>query len=293
MKRIYSIISCVALLASLAACDHSAKYQTAAFARLSSDTYSIKEDGGMLRIPVSVFNNDGQSTNVTFKLNNISAKEGDNYTVEPANGVLSFEGNGTHYVTFYIVNKPGEYTGNVALTMELTSATNDVEVCAMTTARITIEDKDHPLADILGLYTVNCYGYNVGDIEYQMTLYPDDDDITIVWCDAIVPMFANYKAQGDGSIFATVSEDHNVLTFKAGQSTKSFNVGYGIQQVYGCHYDGGYYVDEDDIVFTRQPDGTFTTDSGICCLDCYVWPSDGGFILGAANGHKIVWTPAQ
>lgn len=294
MKKVYSILACAALLASLAACDHSAKYHTDAFARLTSDSYSIKEDGGVLRIPVSVFNNDGQSTNVTFKVENITAKEGDNYTVEPANGVLSFNGNGTQYILFNIIDKDGEYTGNVALTVELTGATNDVDICAMTKARVTIEDQDHPLADILGTYTVNCYGYNVGDIEYTMSLYPDEDDISIVWCDAIVPMFANYKAYGDGSIFATVSEDHNVLTFAVGQKTKSFNVGYGIQEVYGCHYNGGYYLDEDeDIVFTRQPDGTFTTDSGICCVDSYVWPSYGGFILGAANGYKIVWTPAQ
>lgn len=294
MKRVYSIISCVALLASLAACDHSAKYQTAPFTRLSATSYSIKEDGGVLRIPVSVFNNDGQSTNVTFKVENINAKEGENYTVEPANGVLTFEGNGTQYVAFNIIDNPGEYTGNVSLTMELTSATNDVEVCAMTKARITIEDNDHPLADILGTYTVNCYGYNIGDVEYTMHLVPDPDDITIVWCDAIMPIYANYTAYGDGSVFATVSEDHKVLTFAVGQSVKSFDIGYGIQQIVGCYYDGGYYIDdENDIVFTRQDDGTFTTDSGICCIDEYVWPSQGGFILGARNGKKIVWTPAK
>lgn len=292
MKKIYSILAGAALLASFVACDHSAKFKTNAFARLTADTYSIKEDAGTLRIPVSVFNNDGNSTNVTFKIDNITAVEGDNYTVEPVNGVLSFEGNGTKYIVFNVIDKDGEYTGNVSLNLEITGATNNVDVCALTKASVTIEDQDHPLADILGQYTVNCYGYNVGDIEYTMTLSPDPNDITKVWCDAIIPMFANYRSNGDGSIVGAVSGDHNIITFAVGQSTVSFNVGYGVQQVYGCYYDDGYYlVDDEDIVFTRQDDGTFTTDSGICCLDSYVWPSQGGFILGAHDGYKITWTP--
>ena len=227
-----------------------------------------------------------------FGVTDVSAVEGVNYTVEPASGVLNFTGNSTEFITFTIINQAGIYTGNVKFVVDLLSATNNVEVCALTRATVTIEDIDHPLAAILGQYTASCYDLDSGDIDYTITLSPDEKDVSLVWVDYIVPMFSDYKSYGDGSIYGKVSADLNTITFPVGQTT-SFNVGYGNMQVLGCYYDDGYYTVKEDIVFTRQEDGSFVTDSGICCVDQYVWPGYGGFILGKVNGKQTVWTPAK
>lgn len=292
MKKIFRMLVGVAVLAALASCDHSAQFKTNSFARMSSGAYSVKENVGILRVPVSVFNNEGATTAVTFKVTDVSAVEGVNYTVEPASGVLNFTGNSTEFITFTIINQAGIYTGNVKFVVDLLSATNNVEVCALTRATVTIEDIDHPLAAILGQYTASCYDLDSGDIDYTITLSPDEKDVSLVWVDYIVPMFSDYKTYGDGSIYGKVSADLNTITFPVGQTT-SFNVGYGNMQVLGCYYDDGYYTVKEDIVFTRQEDGSFVTDSGICCVDQYVWPGYGGFILGKVNGKQTVWTPAK
>lgn len=193
MKKLYYILAGAAMLASLAACDHSAKYQTNAFARLTADSYSIKEDGGTLRIPVSVFNNDGNSTNVTFVVEDLTTAEGSFYTVEPSNGVLSFTGNGTQYITLNIVNRADEYTGNYALDVTIKNATNDVDISGMTSARVVIEDNDHPLNAILGTYTLAGKADYWGDVyDFSVTIAPDPDDITKVIIQNLDPYFVSY-----------------------------------------------------------------------------------------------------
>lgn len=215
MKKLYYILAGAAMLASLAACDHSAKYQTNAFARLTADSYSIKEDGGTLRIPVSVFNNDGNSTNVTFVVEDLTTAEGSFYTVEPSNGVLSFTGNGTQYITLNIVNRADEYTGNYALDVTIKNATNDVYVSGLTSARVIIEDNDHPLNFLLGTYTLaGKADYWGNSFDFSVTLAPDPSDITKVIVQNLDPYFAQNgidAAHGANQFSGQVNDEHTQI----------------------------------------------------------------------------------
>jgi len=289
MKKIYTILTGVALIAALASCDRKEEFKTVPFARLGGTDYSINENGGVLRIPVSVYDNDGGSGSVTFVVKDGTAVEGTDYTVTPASGVFNFTGNGTQYIEISVIDRAGVFTGNLNLTASLTGVSGDLTLSPVTDCSITIADLDHPLADILGAYTATGYGYNFGNFSYTLHLDNDPDDITKVWCDWIMPFWYNYKSYGDGAVYGIVSEDHSTITFPVPQTT-TMNVGYGNQELYGCHYDGGYYIDEDDIVFTKVSEGVYETKSGIAALDSYVWPSYGGFILGAADGYKTTWT---
>ena len=112
MKKTYAVLAGVALIAALASCDRKAEYKTYPFATLEATSYAIAENSGVLRIPVSVFDNDGGSGSVTFVVKDGTAKEGADFTVSPSNGVLSFTGNGTQYIEIAVVDHKGVFTGN-------------------------------------------------------------------------------------------------------------------------------------------------------------------------------------
>ena len=292
MKKTYAVLAGVALIAALASCNRKAEYKTYPFATLEATSYAIAENSGVLRIPVSVFDNDGGSGSVTFVVKDGTAKEGADFTVSPSNGVLSFTGNGTQYIEIAVVDHKGVFTGNTNCSVSVTSVSGDLTLGTVLDCDVTIQDLDHPLADILGTYTATGYGYKLGEFKYTLHLTNDPKDITKVWCDWIMPMWFTLKSYGNASVYGTVSEDHSTITFPVPQ-TVAFNVGYGNQELYGCHWKDpegdGYYIDEDPIVFTKVSEGVYETESGIACLDQYVWPSDGGFILGAKDGYKTTW----
>ncbi len=289
MKKIYTILTGVALVAALASCSRKEEFKTVPYARLGGTEYTINENGGLLRIPVSVYDNDGGVGSVTFVVKDGTAVEGKDFTVEPASGVFNFNGNGTQYIEITIIERAGEFTGNMDFSASLTGVTGDLTLSPVTDCDITIADLDHPLADILGTYTAKGYGYNFGDFSYTLHLTNDPKDVTLVWCDWIMPFWYDYRSYGNGAVVGKVSEDHSTITFKSGQVT-TFDVGYGNQKLYSGYYKDGYEVTDDDIVFTKVSEGVYETENGIVALDDYVWPSYGGYVLGKENGYKTTWT---
>jgi hypothetical protein len=204
-------------------------------------------------------------------------------------------------VTVSIVDNPGVYTGSLDFSLSLVSATENVEIYNGSTYSVTITDNDHPLSSIIGTYTATATALTDGNggtssVSWTLHLTADSESTSVLWCDYILPMFADLTSYGDGSIYCDVSDDLTTLSFPNEQSTQSFDVGYGVQAVYASQYfssgGNGFYVfgvadGVESINFTRTDDTStveFVADIGYCCLDQYVWPSYGGWLLGPNDG---------
>lgn len=168
MNKIVKIIAGLAAVASLAACSQKAEYKTYPYVRLNADSYTYAEDAGTVTIPVYVYadgaeRTDKVNTEVSFVVTDGTAKAGVNYSVEPASGVLSFDGTSEAKITIKIVDRPGEYTSDLNFTIELTGASNGFTLGGLTGTTVTIKDNDHPLANILGTYKTGTVADNWGD----------------------------------------------------------------------------------------------------------------------------------
>jgi hypothetical protein len=303
MKKISIILSVVLAGAIFVSCDKSESYNRYSFFSFETgNTLQVKEDGGSVSIPIRLYNSSKGGT-VTVQGIDGTAVSGTNYSIsDPASGVLTFSpGDTVKYVTISILDNPGVYTGSLDFSLQLKS-TDDVQVGNFDTYNIVISDNDHPLSSIIGTYTATATALTDGNggtsaVTWTLHLSADSESTSVLWCDYILPMFSNLASAGDGSIYCDVSDDLTTLSFPNEQSTQSFDVGYGVQAVYASQYfvssgDNGFYVfgvadGVESINFTRTDDTStveFVADIGYCCLDQYVWPSYGGWLLGPNDG---------
>ncbi len=298
MKSIYRILAFTAVVAAFASCREVSDYKTTPFVNLYRTTVSVNEDAGTVILPVKLGSMKGdKNTTVTFKVVEGTAKEGVNFTVEPAGKALTFNGTDSLAIKIKVVDQPGVFTGSLDFQIELTSATNDYQVGGSSVTAFTIKDNDHPLANILGSYTAEAYGYKYGDVSWTLNLTADEKDVTVVWCDYIVPMLSDFASYGRGYAKGVVSDDKTTITFVGGQELdakggEAFNVGYGTFALYPCSYPGTYSLNEGDLVFNKTEDEgvVFKCLTGAAIVDQYVWPTYGAFLLGSAEGKEIVWT---
>lgn len=298
MKSINRILAFTAVVAAFASCREVSDFTTTPFVNLYRTTVSVNEDVGTVILPVKLGSLKGdKNTSVTFKVVEGAAKEGVNFTIEPAGKVLNFNGTDSLAIKINVVDQPGVFTGALDFQIELESATNDYQVGGSSVTSFTIKDNDHPLANILGTYTATAYGQGAGDVTWTLNLTTDEKDITVVWCDFIVPMLSVYSSYGKGYAKGVVSEDKSTITFEAEQELdakggKAFDVGYGTFALYPCSYPGRYSLDDGDVVFNKTDDAgvVFKCLTGAAIVDQYVWPSYGGYLLGSADGKEIIWT---
>ena len=143
MKRLTYIILASACVAALFSCSRKYEFQTNAYAIMETSSVTVKEDVGVVRIPVSAYNSEGLSGSVYFKVVDGTAVEGTDFTVEPASGVLSFSGNSTDFIDISVINHPGVLTGVLKFSVELTSASGDISnLGGVTSATVEIQDND-------------------------------------------------------------------------------------------------------------------------------------------------------
>jgi hypothetical protein len=220
MKSIYRILAFAAVVAAFASCREVSDYKTTPFANLYRSTVSVAESDGSVTIPVMLSSVKGdKNTSVTFKVVEGTAKEGVNFTVEPASKVLSFNGTDSLDITINVVDNPGVFTGSLTFQIELESATNDYQIGGSSVANFTIKDNDHPLANLFGTFTGTVNGYFNGDYNasVQVLADPDDNDKVLVY--NLDPYFAAYGfvAPTYNAFSGTVNEDKTQITLQAGQ----------------------------------------------------------------------------
>ena len=256
------------------------------FAAFTQDVISVDENKGTLSIPVEIASIDPVKTTVSYKITDGKAKAGENFKDLNESAVLVFDGKTrSQNIELQIIDNAGEFTGDLDFSIELIAATG-LKLSMEKTCKVTIVDLDHPLAAILGSYTVSCNDYWKKEQTYTMNLVKDPKDITVVWCEQIV-LLSKTKA------YANVTKDE-----ETGAYTLSFPGG----QVLAASYDDGEDLvlmiaeisgnqasldKSSPIVFKQNTSAskvTFETEQGICAkTDSYFW--QGGLFQG-----KTTWT---
>lgn len=178
MKRIYNIFAIAAVVLSLASCDHVSKFNSVTFASFTdnSTNKTILENVESFNIPVAVYDNTGTCT-VTFEVKDPNNAKGVAYTVEPTNGVLTFNGNETKNIVIKPINRPDDISGNIPFSIELTSITNGGVIGTSSTYNLAIADYVPVTWNfITGTWHATDYDGTTYDVEIAKV---DDETLTL------------------------------------------------------------------------------------------------------------------
>ena len=243
MKKIFLILNIFALCI-LASCDKNefAKFNDKdAFVAFGKASYSISEDGAKLTSPVTLASVAGVETSVTVSGIDGTAVNGVDYSVMNG-GVLNFNASSrTANVEIQIVNRPGEYTGDLNFSLQFSNL-GSVNAGAQSTTAITIKDLDHPLSPILGTYSAkepDFWGY---EYSWNISLEKDASDDSKVWILDLDPYFASYgyvASVGYNKFYGVVNSDLTEISVPLNQSTGYNDVALcGSDANYNCVFAG-------------------------------------------------------
>lgn len=209
-----------------------------AFVGFSNTSYSVDEAwptesgeftvmGDTVRIPVSLASVKGLEGSVKFTVVPDSTtladgtrgvpEEGTHYVVVSEGGTLKFDAeNRIQYIA--IAGKYyDKYTGDFSVTVKLESVGN-LPLGALDECKVVIADVDHPLAAILGSYSVSSTGATSGQNPFAMTIKKDAQDDHKVWIDNI---FGNSGWGGsDTMVYGNVDDDLTKITVPFGQKVE-------------------------------------------------------------------------
>lgn len=261
MKNIYKFLAGAVALTAVFSCsklnDYPAFEDGESFAAFDVISVTVNEDAGTVSIPVTIGSVDPKQVAVAYAAADGTAKAGVDYSLADASAVLAFDGKTrTMNIEINIMQFAGEYTGDKMFSVSLVSA-GGLKLGKNSTCSVRIADLDHPLASILGDYTV--YGTENwdGDLSWAATFEKDDSDVTVVW----ISNFVNFGKK----VYGNVSEDMTTVTIPLGQSFV-YNSTYTGKLVGFGPIDGKlYYETEGSIVLTKTDDGwvqTSTMDAG-------------------------------
>lgn len=252
MKKIILLLNVFALCL-LASCNPNkiAEFDDKdAFVAFGGANYAITEDGASIKIPVTLASVKGLEATVTVEGVDGTAKAGIDYNI--ATSSLQFNSTTrTAYVEVNIINRAGEYTGDLNFKLKFGNL-GGVNAGFQSTTTITINDLDHPLSFILGEYTASGVSYWDGPITWTMTLKKDPADDSKVWFDNI---FGNASWAADDTMFyGVVSPDKTTITIPLGQTSEyTYSNGKPLillgltSELYG--YDSG------NVIVTIKDDG--------------------------------------
>lgn len=190
-----------------------------AFVAFDVQSLSANEDVKTISIPVTLASVKGISSSVTYEVVEGTAKEGIDYTLTDGAATLNFDSNNrTQNIVINIIERAGLFTGDLKFSIKFKS-TGNVADGEANTCTITIKDKDHPLAAILGKYTAKGVSYFAGkEITWTMTIRKDASDVTKVW---IYNFFGNDGwADDDMLVYGVVNEDKTIITVPFGQASE-------------------------------------------------------------------------
>ncbi len=246
-----------------------------AFVAMDISSIAIDENAGTVSIPVTVASVNPMNTSVAYEVVDGTAKRNTNYNLTDESAVLLYDGKTrTMNIVLKIIDRPGIADGDLSFTVNLLSA-NSLNLGANASCTVKISDLDHPLADLLGTYTVYQTDFAQGEVSYTMTLSKDDNDPTVVWIYPICPL----ASQIEMAVYGNVSEDHKTISIPCGQTLG--------EMVFGEYtYDNGHYFGSSgNIEMVSTTPGVFTTESGIGIIEGNSLYSGGVIIQGTT-----VWT---
>lgn len=249
MKRTMKYIVGLAVLA-ITACNPNTfpEFSTAdSFVAFDAVSLSIDENGGSISLPLTIASIDPVKTNIVYEVIDGTAKSGVNFNLRDESAVVSFDGTmRTATIDIDIQNLEGQYTGDLSFSIKLLNA-NGINIGADSTCTVTICDLDHPLADILGTYSVAGTENWDGDVTWKAEFGKDASDVSVVWIKNIAPGFP--------AVYGNVNEDHTEILLPLGQKGV-YNSSYNALFV-GFKPENGklYYSDEGNLVLVKTDTG--------------------------------------
>jgi len=223
MRKILSLLT-ISLLVLFASCDLNQMPEfddSNAFVAFDKAAMTIKEDGGTLKVPVTLASLKGMSETVTYTVVDGTAKAGVNFSLVSESTLTFTATERTQYIEFSIIEIPGVFTGDLRFTIEL-AEDGKVKPSAESACKVTIVDLDHPLAFILGTYSASAASYfsDRGPFKWDIKFEKDNADVSIVWISNIEPYFASfgYVAPEENYFYGVVNEDKTEIAIPTGQA---------------------------------------------------------------------------
>ena len=251
MKNIFKIFAFAVALSAAFSCsklNETPVFEASqSFAAFDVTSVSVNEDMGTVSIPVTIASIDPMTVALAYTTTDGTAKAGVNYKLSDPSAVLAFDGKTrTMNIVIDIVNLAGEYTGDLSFEIALVKPGN-LNLGDSSTCTVKIADLDHPLASILGTYSVAGKENWDGDLTWTATFEKDDSDVSVVW----ISNFVNFGRK----VYGNVSADMSTITIPLAQSF-TYNSTYTGKLVAFGPFDGKlYYSLDGSIVLTKTATG--------------------------------------
>jgi len=276
MKRVINILATTLCAAVLFSCTHEYSFKTNAYVLMDETSFSVKEDAGLVLVPVSAYNSESLTGTVYFNVIDDTAVEGVDFTVEPADGVLHFDGNDTEYIQINVIDHPGVLTGNLKFSLELSAINGEIsQFGGVTEASFEIKDNDVVVDWDYVAGTWSAQDYDGGS--------PDGGLYTItVTKKSETALVLNNLYGGKNDIAGTIEFDKEAntatITFEPNQLVWSSEQYGGPMYLLGYNFErGGWY--------TNTPAVALVTSGGITVqkytflmsgsYEGYIWTSNG------------------
>lgn len=237
MKNIFKYSAVAVAAFALASCSDLNEYpvfqRDDAFVAFTKSSVSVSEAAGTVTITLSQAAVDPIKSVVAYEVIDAStdttgtftAVKGVNFVDNSVDGLVFFEnGARTASITFDIINPVDEngktmFTGDLSFGIRILSASNKVDLGSDNECVVTISDLDHPLASILGDYTVSATSNYYGPLSWSATAVKDAKDLKTVW---FYNLAGAYESNAN-PIYGTVIYDENGenivgITIPAGQT---------------------------------------------------------------------------
>jgi hypothetical protein len=221
MKRNKFLYVLVAGLVALSSCDLNTLPEfddKDAFVAFDNVSLNVPEEGGEVRIPVTLSSLAGLAGTATFEVDDAAstAKAGESYAIKNGSNTLTFTKEApTQYIELSLIDND-IFTGDLVVTFKLTGAS--INIGANASVRVNIADNEHPLLMILGTYTGTVGSYR-GDFAYDIIIEKDPDDLSKVWVSNLEPYFASagYVGPDANYVYGIVNEEKTEIRIPTGQ----------------------------------------------------------------------------
>ena len=289
MKRNFIILVAAMFTLLAVSCNRKVEYSYQTFATLYTTSYITNEGVGEIEIPVILFNSTGAESQVSVKLIEGKAKEGEDIElISPASGLLTFTGESdTLKVVVGITSYEGELTGAKDFSVQISSISPETTVGNVNTAKVTINDLDHPLYPFFGMWKGTTYDEVLTKkdqaVKFEIAEYPDDyTKLLLYTVDPVLSSVIGYTDEIKLYAKATINEDGTgQIVIPQGQST-GLDLGDGACVYLGLdapsYFEASSFM---DIVFNLNADGTVSVPNAYAVFDDkYIYASYvGGFNL--------------
>ena len=262
MKRIYFIIAAVSLL--LVSCGRKVEFQHESFATLDAVKYTVREDAGEFKVPVSLYNPSGAEVQLIVKTKDSTAvKDVDYEIVSPASGVLTFSGDDSEKDIVIKLNH------NKAFQKSIASADGDYGIGNLNTATCVIKDAEHPLDKFIGEWKGSAVSLDGTNYPVTVTVAEDeaDETYTKLKVSGVEPFTSSLSSVAPMS--AVVNADKTQIAVPSGQQIGYYE-GYGSYfKFYAFEPAGEAFNQLPNLTMSYNQDGTLTVNELFGCLFTY------------------------